>query len=248
MKTKKVKLIYLILGFILCPFMLAKGIYTANEGATIPLPLHDAIEKRAPLKVIKDILDKGANINARDEYGNTPLHLATCNLYLEISRLLLDRGAEVDAKDNNGETALYSCSDNRHDEILPILQLLLDKGADINCTVNDGTTPLFRAAEAGYQHIVRLLLENKANVDAKTNDGWTPLNIAVVNANPLDIGTKQRPYDDNRRLVSIQLLLQYGADVNTKSNDGWTPANGAEFNNNLKVMELLCEKDATNTP
>jgi ankyrin repeat protein len=79
-------------------------------------------------------------VNARDEDGLTPLHLAALCNYLDIvRRLLLEAGADVNARDNNGMTPLHSgCL---HGDPA-LLRLLVENGADPDAKDGDGITPL----------------------------------------------------------------------------------------------------------
>lgn len=60
-------------------------------------------------KAITEILvDHGADVNARDEYGQTPLFLVDS---LEVAKVLVNRGADVNAKDKDGISVLKYLSD-----------------------------------------------------------------------------------------------------------------------------------------
>ncbi|KAI9891067.1 MAG: hypothetical protein M1814_003418 [Vezdaea aestivalis] len=107
--------------------------------------------------VVKLLLDKGADIHAKeDNNGWTALVGAAWNGHEAIVKLLLDKGADVNVKDNSGWTALHRTAWNGHETIV---KLLLDKGADVNAKDSDGWTALIWAAENGYEATVKLLLE-----------------------------------------------------------------------------------------
>ena len=55
---------------------------------------------------MKLLLDRGAEIEAKDNYSSTALHLAATGGHAEVVKLLLDRGAAIEAKDRDGRTAL----------------------------------------------------------------------------------------------------------------------------------------------
>ena len=78
-------------------------------------------------------LAKGADVNAKDKEGKSPLHYAERKA---VAELLLAKGADVNAKDNEGKTPLHCAT--RKDTV----ELLLATGADVNAKDNGGETPL----------------------------------------------------------------------------------------------------------
>ena len=101
-----------------------------------------AIEK-GNLELVKELLEQGAEINARDKYGWTALHFASLYGHLEIVKELHEAGAEIEAKtNNNGMTALHYASRNGH---LEIVKYLVEKGADIEAKTNYNKTSLHLA-------------------------------------------------------------------------------------------------------
>ena len=57
--------------------------------------------------IVSLLLEKGADVNAKNNDGWTPLHWASENGHEAIVSLLLEKGADVNAKDNDGETPLH---------------------------------------------------------------------------------------------------------------------------------------------
>jgi hypothetical protein len=86
-----------------------------------------AATRKGDLAQVKALLDKGASVNSKSSYGQTPLFFACDRGYLEIVKLLVDRGADVNVKDTfYGQTPLgWAVSKNRPE----IVKLLLDHGA-----------------------------------------------------------------------------------------------------------------------
>jgi len=125
------------------------------------------------LDVVKLTLSRGAEINAKDEHGWTPLFHAIKHGELEIASYLLENGAEVNLISFLGTTPLRLASAQGD---IDMFKLLLTKGADANLTGDDGYTPLHRAAEDSKNvEVVRMLISHGAKVNAKSRDGRTPL-------------------------------------------------------------------------
>ena len=59
------------------------------------------------LDICRLLIDKGAQVEAKDSDGWTPLHSAALRGHVEIVRLLCDRGADVEARDNGGRRPLH---------------------------------------------------------------------------------------------------------------------------------------------
>ena len=88
---------------------------------------------------IQDLIKRGADVEAKNDDGETPLHMVAYRNSIETAKLLIEMGADVDAKDDYGETPLHWASYNNRIEIA---KLLIDKGADVEAKRNDGWTPL----------------------------------------------------------------------------------------------------------
>lgn len=121
------------------------------------------------------LLDRGADVDAPGERGETALSLAAERGGEPVAEVLLDRGADVAASDGNGWTALMHAVESRNEAVL---RRLLGRGADPNAGAADGTTPLILAVEAASEGAVRALLEFGAEVDAADSEGWTALTHA----------------------------------------------------------------------
>ena len=123
--------------------------------------LHNAAWKDS-LDVATLLIDRGADIEAKDNNGWTPLHGAAVDNSLAVARLLIDHGADIDAKDDNGWTPLHGAA---QENSLDVASLLIKLGADIDAKDNNGRTPLQWAAFDNSLDVARLLIDHGANTD-----------------------------------------------------------------------------------
>ena len=116
--------------------------------------LMDAAEK-GNTNIVADLLDMGAQVDARNPFGWTVLHWAATNGHTDTAMLLLDRGAQVDARNPFGWTVLHWAARNGKTDVS---RLLLDRGAQVDARDEEGWAPLHYAALNGHTDIVRLLI------------------------------------------------------------------------------------------
>ena len=130
----------------------------AFEATEKLLSVWDKDFQQSTAEYIRVLISEGADVNARDTDGLTPLMIAAkFSSTPEIVQLLLEKGAEVNARSRSGWTPLMYAASNSN---LEIVQLLLEKGADVNARNNNDWTPLMYAA--GYSstpEIKQLLID-----------------------------------------------------------------------------------------
>jgi ankyrin repeat protein len=83
--------------------------------------LHDAAIKGDMFKV-RQLIEKGADVNVRDKNQDTPLHEAASRRKTDVAKLLIEKGADVNAKDNYGQTALDMAEASHKSDIVSILR------------------------------------------------------------------------------------------------------------------------------
>ena len=106
------------------------------------------------IEVVKQFLDSGTDVNAKDETGGTPLDEAAGWGRKDIVELLIAKGADVNAKfDDDGSTPLHLAAWKGHFETA---ELLIAADADVNAKMEDGDTPL-DLAKRKHQKLADLL-------------------------------------------------------------------------------------------
>lgn len=168
--------------------------------------------------VVKWLLCKGADVNARIHHGWPPIHHASAQGRSDIVELLLANGVKAEAKDQCGRTpshrvaiqAIHLGDENetaRNQGHLEVVQTLLAHGASVDARDEDGATPLHMAACSGNEIVAECFLSKGAEIDAKEKMGLTPLWLAAYNGHS----------------AVAELLMLKGAKINEPSDNGMTP-------------------------
>lgn len=171
-------------------------------------------------------LKRGANINARDENGETALIEAALNDKLDIVELLLNEGADINAKDVEGDTPLSVVAASNGPKAL--VDLLVARGATVDSRDMIGNTPLFHAASEDHLDMVKLLESHGAELDTKNDLGQTPLRAAAEHGY-IDVVTH---------------LIDSGVDVNSEDEVGNTPLIVASERGYKNIAEMLLQAGA----
>ncbi|CAH1968059.1 unnamed protein product [Acanthoscelides obtectus] len=171
--------------------------------------------------IVRELLKRGAIVDAATKKGNTALHIASLAGQEEVVRILVQHGASLNVQSQNGFTPLYMAAQENHDGVV---RYLLSKGANQTLATEDGFTPLAVAMQQGHDKVVAVLLENDAR--------------GKVRLPALHIAAKK---DD---VKAAALLLQNDRDPDVTSKSGFTPLHIAAHYGNDKVASLLYEKGA----
>jgi len=210
---------------------------------------------------IEMILEHGADVNAKDNEGHTPLHflayqstdyLDFVNLELvydldlpepekydllfekrqkSLFELLRSYKSNVNAKDNDGQTPLHAAVFMGNENMV---NMLLGHGADVRAVNKHGETVLHYAARSKEEvpSITKLLLTKGVRVNATDDEGKTALHYLVESGHSSNMDTGE-------------ILLSSGADINANDNDGKTPLHcAAERGGTGCFVEFLLSKGA----
>ena len=176
--------------------------------------------------IVQTLLDKGADIEAKDYRGNTALYSALRHKKVDVIRVLLDRDANVLNTSDLG-AALYSWTRFGQEGIV---EKLLNHGADIEAitTLSSRYTALHVASYNGHEVIARLLLAKGADSGATNHRGQTALHLASIAGH----------------ITVIRILLEGGLDIEAKEFRGQTALHLASENGQEALVRLLLEHGA----
>jgi ankyrin repeat protein len=104
------------------------------------------------LELIKYLVEKGVNINSKDNNGNNALLFASSFGYLKIVKYLVEKGVNIHDKNNAGNNALLFTSPGGH---LKIVKYLVEKGVNIHAKNYVGKNALLFAIEGGHLEVVK---------------------------------------------------------------------------------------------
>ncbi|XP_022100689.1 transient receptor potential cation channel subfamily A member 1 homolog [Acanthaster planci] len=183
--------------------------------------------------VISYLEAEGADVNAQDIYGQTPLHFAAMRGNdIATKELLSSEKIKFEATDKQLMTPLHMACTHGH---LVITKMLIQQGAMLRCLDEEGNTPLLKACMEGHVDIVQLLFEagEEKNIleqmltDADYDQN-TPLHVAV------ESGKQQ----------IVQMCLEKGANMNIFDKQRNTPLHIAAAAGHLDIVKMLLSKTA----
>ncbi|KAF4848013.1 Ankyrin-1 [Colletotrichum siamense] len=155
--------------------LLSQHVGVNEQGGRQGYPIVAAADK-GHTKIVKLLVANGADVNLKDPFDRTALHMAASGGYIEIVQLLLDANAEVNAMTAEYETSLgWACSSGH----LKVVRLLLDRGAVMNPPDGMSVNVLQLACSYGHVEIVRLLLNKGADVHGLGEHSESPLESAA---------------------------------------------------------------------
>ncbi|KAJ8540597.1 hypothetical protein ON010_g12630 [Phytophthora cinnamomi] len=161
--------------------------YLISKGADVNLcnhkgrrPLHIVKQSIDMAMIIQSLINAGADIDAMEKHGLTPLMFMCSRASLEGSATLLALGADVHCVAwTNGFSALEFAVKSEHTELV---ELCLSKGSNPNAPTLDGNTSLHLAAALAHTDIILRLLQGGANPNVQNRYGQTPSALLLAAA------------------------------------------------------------------
>lgn len=194
-------------------------------------PLHLA-GSRSDHRMVKILLKCGANVNAANHCGQTPLHYLLQDAIVESDvditlKLLLEWGANMESEDLNLETPLHYVAIRGNVQSFKTLVL---KGANVFAENIDRQTMLHLSVESGCMPMVEyVLLQLDIDINSRNVDMETPLHYSSWNGN----------------LPISKTLINHGANVNLENIDGRTPLHMVAENGDDDLALLLLDHGAS---
>ena len=235
---------------------------TDDNGET---PLH---RRTYNLDTVQMLIDKGADVNARDKKDRTPLHAASYVGNERSVELLIERGADINSVDNKGRTPLHIAVGR--DNCTAAAEVLIQSGSNIAAVDRTGRSPLHLAGESGSKSMVQLLIEHGSDVNLKDSRGRTLLG-AIFKCHPSDttdfgywdsvkyylehggdklavdqeMGRTILHFAASHRFVStVDILIEQGLDLEARDENGETPLHRAVAKGTDEMIQHLVNKGA----
>ena len=166
------------------------------------------------VNAIRQLIQQGASVDARNNYGLTALHIAANSCKSEVIHCLIELGANVNADIVSAEqqspaTPLHMVAGTQYPETLKCLIALLAGGANLNALDNNGRTPLHIAAINNRFWAVKFFLIAQANTTMTDVNGQMPVHAAAASG----------------ATEALTAFVQAGFDLDTPDTHGITPLN-----------------------
>lgn len=210
----------------------------ANRQSLLHIALGNCLSKNnsctdTDIKIIKNLISKGANVDEKNKSNEIPLQLASKFKNKEIITLLLDSGADASVKSADGKNLLHFLGlesmevDNTIQK--EMVDLFIDKGCDLNEKTDNGKTPLCIAIQSRSVGVVERLFELYTQTNTINKEALCHVLATVA---------------ENNCEGLIETLLKHGADANYKFPGGKTALHIAAKHKDNKIIKTLLANSA----
>ena len=239
-----------------------------NSFSRFLIVLHSLwIKSKLLLSIFRYLLSKGADVNLRNNIGNSALILAAEHGHIDIVDVLVDAGADVKMQNDYGQSALMLATENGHLQVVELLATLTQDSNQLHVRNKYDKTALLVASQLGKLDIVNWILSS-GNADVNvitTHRGMSSLMYAcsystdahekivdLLLANGADVNAVSSEHDTplfwaavGGRSSVILKLIQHGAKVNQINKRGFSALMKAAERNQCPILELLCQHKAS---
>ncbi len=188
-------------------------------------------------QLTESLLKNGADVDVKDEHGQTPLQIAACLGHTDVARILVENGADLEAYDKAGQTALMIAEQKKHFDIVKLLggkviekvdwtgliiteqdsraeiaELILEKGVEIYKQDEPALLAMMIAGLEGLGGMAEFVIEDETVLDATDYDTRMVLKIE----------------EQEKGEAADKLFVEYGRVIETKEAKGWTTLLRAE--------------------
>ena len=190
-------------------------------------PLHMACRSNN-IATVQLLMDHGADTNAVNKHGQTPLHTGAGGKedWPDLCKLLVKHGTKINAVDEYGNQPLHLACHQGYKETV---KFLVSQGADANAVNKHGQTPLHTAAggKEDWPDLCKRLVKHGTKIDAVDEDGNQPLHLAC-----------HQCYTE-----TVRFMVSNGADTNAVNTHGQTPLHtaGGGKNDCPRLCKLLVQ-------
>ncbi|GFU11197.1 ankyrin-3 [Nephila pilipes] len=199
------------------------------------------------IDITEYLVEKRADIDAKDMYGSKPIHMAIRKGFTNIVDFFLSCNMKIDDLDGNGLTLLHIAADRGEANIS---ELLIKRKANINAFNLNNDTPIHLAAANGHKKVLDILLHNGAFYNIRNKMGQTPLHktkdesIASLlrTVENLFISVKNKDLMDVETQLKTNILKFCFINANCMIND--TLLHYASRNGYEKIVETLLKYKA----
>ena len=197
------------------------------------LDRYDGLHKAAhenDVETLKQLIQNGADLEARDGSRRTPVHVAAFASNDEALELLAKAGADMNALES-GIYDVVTIAAVADDPELMSLALKYGNRSDLITSIYEGTA-LIAAAHLGHVEVVQRLIKAGAPLDHVNNLHWTALMEAVV------LGDGGPEY-----IATVEALVQAGANITLADRNGVTPLEHAEQRGYKEIAAIIAASD-----